>query len=146
MRQETIDRFWSKVEPAGDGCWNWTGAISVGGSGRGGGYGRLTIDNRGRLAHRVAYELTFGAIPAGLVLDHLCRNRRCVRPDHLEVVSRRENSLRGSAPTVIAFRNGTCKQGHPHTSATTYITPSNGQPRCVICEPHRRPTATRAVA
>lgn len=86
-------RFWAKVD-AWDGvaCWNWLGAKSHDG------YGRFrTSGQRTRIAHRVAYEMCVGPIPAGLTLDHLCRNRRCMNPAHMEEVTRRENLLRGWA-------------------------------------------------
>lgn len=82
-------------------CWLWLGARSKNG------YGVLRI---GRAvdpiayAHRVSYTLYFGTIPDGLVIDHLCRTRACVRPDHLEAVTQRENTIRGDAPAQVARR------------------------------------------
>ena len=91
------DRFWSKVQKQESGCWIWTGTRT-----RDGGYGQIRLPGLYapligpmRLAHRVAYELLVGPIPAGLVLDHLCRNRRCVNPAHLEPVTQRVNIQRG---------------------------------------------------
>lgn len=88
------DRFWSKVDKSGT-CWLWTASI------RATGYGQFRVGKRTRDAHRVAWELTNGSVPDGLQLDHLCRNRACVRPDHLEPVTQRENILRGTAPTAV---------------------------------------------
>jgi HNH endonuclease len=79
------ERFWEKVEQ-GEGCWLWTGAIDRG-------YGQFVWNGRKR-AHRVAYELIIGPIPEGLELDHLCRNKSCVRPEHLEPVTKAENIRR----------------------------------------------------
>lgn len=75
-----LDRFVEKVELAPDGCWNWLGAKVHG-------YGKIGAGGRGNgtiVAHRVAYEWLVGPIPDGLQLDHLCRNRSCVNPSHLE--------------------------------------------------------------
>lgn len=88
------ERFWSKVEKT-DSCWLWRGAAA------GGGYGHLLVDGRFVQAHRYAYETLIGPIPEGLELDHLCRVRRCVRPEHLEPVTRGENIRRGYASRRI---------------------------------------------
>lgn len=71
------------------GCWNFTGSVSKDG------YGRRSFDGKMTTAHRSVYEQLRGPIPDGLDLDHLCRNRRCVNPDHLEPVTRRVNVMRG---------------------------------------------------
>lgn len=81
-------RFWAKVAVS-DGCWLWTGATNERG------YGHIVRAGRFVQAHRAAYELAGGEIPEGLVLDHLCREPRCVRPSHLEPVTHRENLARG---------------------------------------------------
>jgi hypothetical protein len=75
-------------------CWLWSGAMS---SGKYGGYGLINVGgNKIRNAHRVVYELHKGAVPEGLDLDHLCRSRWCVNPEHLEPVTRKENLNRGA--------------------------------------------------
>lgn len=85
--QITIDqRFWAKVHKTND-CWEWTSAVL-----KGGGYGQFGVDGRMLYAHRVAWEFANGPIPEGMELDHKCANRRCVRPDHLRVVTRSQNN------------------------------------------------------
>jgi hypothetical protein len=101
------EKFWAKVEvhqPAA--CWEWTGRMGDQGYGIFG-Y-RETVFN----PHRVAYTLLIEPIPDGMVIDHLCRNRRCVNPDHLQVVSHEENTRRGFAPNHVVSRTGVCRRGH----------------------------------
>jgi len=95
-KRSAEERFWDKVNREGEnGCWEWTAYILPNGYGW---FGLVTGANqRNALAHRVAYEFVVGPVPTGLQLDHLCRNRRCVNPDHLEPVTRRENILRGQS-------------------------------------------------
>jgi hypothetical protein len=76
---------------------------------------------RPRLAHRIAYELFIGPIPNGLHIDHLCRNRGCVNPVHLEPVTQQENMLRGYAPSAVSHRANRCHRGHEFTPENTYI-------------------------
>lgn len=99
------DRFWRYVN-AGAGCWNWLAAPDSKG------YGRFTIRQVRMAAHRFMYELMIGPIPDGLQLDHLCRNRMCVRPDHLEPVTQQENLHRGDGPAGINHRKAHCLHGH----------------------------------
>jgi len=102
------DRFWSKVSPEpNSGCWLWLAEIGAKG------YGFFNIDQRRVLAHRVARSICVGPIPDGLELDHLCRNRACVNPSHLEAVTHRENVLRGDAPSAMHARKTHCVHGHP---------------------------------
>jgi len=100
------------VRKPNNGCWEWTGCKIQNG------YGRVhtTPSYKVRkmvLAHRAVYELLRGAIPEGMTLDHLCRNRACVNPDHLEPVDLRTNVLRGVGPTAINARKTHCPKGHP---------------------------------
>jgi hypothetical protein len=101
------ERFFAKVDAHGV-CWEWTAATAKNGYGvfnRGAGAGTA-------LAHRWCYEFLVGPIPDGLQLDHVCRNRRCVNPDHLEPVSQRENLLRGYSRMAQNARKTCCPQCH----------------------------------
>ncbi len=90
-------RFWHKVK-IGDGCWEWNAyRIKAG-------YGRFWNGETTKSAHRCAYEYAVGPIPEGLQVDHICRNRSCVRPSHLEAVTLSENQRR--------TRKITCDKGH----------------------------------
>ncbi len=110
-KQSLDERFWAKVEKT-DGCWLWTGATSNG-------RGRFNTGEwdgwkRSAPAHRVAYQLVIGPIPEGLEIDHLCNNPICVRPDHLEPVTRSENARRAAQDIHVSPMTGhrgcdTCK-------------------------------------
>lgn len=121
------ERFWERIEKT-DGCWFWRGNISVWGYG-------IWQPGRGRSlrAHRVAYEAVVGPIPAGLVLDHLCRVKDCVNPAHLEPVTDRVNTLRGVGPSAINAAKTECKHGHPFTPENTRID-HKGKRVCRICD------------
>jgi hypothetical protein len=121
-KQDVLERFMSKVDVT-DGCWNWVGGINTPGYG--------TFNPRYGLkkyAHRWLYELLVESIPAGLELDHLCFNRRCVNPDHLEPVTRQENVRRNAWSRATA-----CVHGHEFTPENTYLRPDNGTRQCRKC-------------
>lgn len=118
-------RFMKFVDKSGS-CWMWTGRTDRYG------YGRFKLDRRMALAHRVSFLFSLGSIPPGMTIDHLCRNRACVRPDHLEVVTRKVNSLRGIGPTAVNARKTVCNSGHPFSPENTYTRP-NGHRDCRTC-------------
>lgn len=127
-------RFWPKVDATAgpDACWPWAAGLTTHG------YGQFTVDSRPRLAHRVAYELTHGSVPAGMDLDHLCRNRRCVNPAHLDPVTRYVNIHR--SPLTNAGKTH-CPKGHPYEPWNVYR--SHGRRFCRTC---RSPRMLRELA
>lgn len=139
MRPETVERFWSRVGRADVGCWPWLGVPNART-----GYGEVRLEGVRSGAHRVAYELAVGPIPEGLQLDHLCRNRDCCNPDHLEPVTIGENLRRGLSFTGENSRKTECHKGHPFDDENTYITPK-GKRMCRACnrEAQRRYAARR---
>lgn len=101
-------RFWDKVSPEpNSGCWLWDGATTNS-------YGEFYFHRRILIAHRFAYRVLRGPIPGGLQLDHLCRVRCCVNPDHLEIVTQQENIKRGDAGKNVLNKTH-CPQGHPYS-------------------------------
>jgi hypothetical protein len=106
-------------------CWDWHGSLDRDG------YGKASS----RLAHRVVYEALKGPVEDGLVIDHLCRNRVCCNPRHMEIVSNAENILRGSSWSAVNARKTHCPQGHPYDEENTYLT-RLGKRQCRSC--HRK--------
>lgn len=115
------------------GCLVWQGL-----RGLTGGYGRISVNNRDRYVHRVAWELANGPVPEGFELDHLCRNRACLNLDHLEVVTRRENVRRGFGLASINALKARCPRGHEYTSENTYV--RRNQRHCRACRRRERGT------
>lgn len=129
LGMDPVARFWSKVEKT-EGCWTWLGTMHPDG------YGRFWAEGRQHWAHRWAYELEVGPIPSGLVIDHLCRNRACVNPEHLEPVTNIENVLRGESASARAARREKCIRGHRYDEENTYID-SRGVRSCRSCRRER---------
>lgn len=124
-KRDPLDRLMDKVEQRGD-CWEFVGA-------RRNGYGVLGVDRATVYAHRYIYERMVAEIPPGLVIDHLCRNRACVNPAHLEPVPQRLNCLRGER---AGSRVSECKRGHAYTPENTYTNPQ-GYRSCRTCKRER---------
>lgn len=115
MDAKTLARFLVKFTVnAETGCWEWIAKPNPNG------YAHFYY-RKSRRAHRVSYEHFVGVIPDGLVLDHLCRNRICVRPDHLEAVTHRENDLRGHSPNMLTMKRGVCQRGHEMRGENAYV-------------------------
>lgn len=126
------ERFWEKAQINSEGCWEWTAGLS------GKGYGRFQIGDTSYKAHRIAYEALVGEIKDGLVIDHLCRVRRCVNPAHMEPVTNRENLRRGDGGINNLRRGGGtpkshCVNGHPFSGENRAVG-SRGHQRCRACQ------------
>ena len=134
MAVSEVDRFFSKYRPGSAAeCWGWEGSMYPNG------YGMFALARNGSpkvkfaLAHRYSYELHVGDIPEGLVLDHLCRNRSCVNPAHLDPVTTRENLVRGEGFVGKQSRRTHCvRGGHPLSGDNLYVAPSGGR-SCGTC-------------
>lgn len=120
---EQIDRFTKKytVDPK-TGCWNWIASSW-------GGYGMFRYE-RGNKAHRFSYEYHTGNMLGSLTIDHLCNNTMCVNPEHLQAVSKGENSRRRNLNEYEYKRNEYCKKGHKRD----YINKKTGQLDCKVCK------------
>lgn len=129
MKRDALERFMEKVTESPDGCWLWSSSV------RPNGYGEFHYEGRTVLAHRWVYARLAGPIPDGLQLDHLCRVRACVNPDHLEPVTQRENLLRGESPSAVHARKTHCPNGHDYELHGKRN--PRGDRRCRTCERER---------
>lgn len=131
-----VERFADKFVKTDEGCWEWTGAVA-----NGYGYFRTGQGRRTTTAHRWSYENFVGHVPAGLHIDHLCRNRICVNPMHLEAVTQPENNRRKDVALGSGKYAETCKRGHAFTPENTAI--YGGRRSCISCRHARRGTKPR---
>lgn len=126
MTQSDLIRFFKHVKKT-ETCWLWTGYITPSG------YGRFYLNGKCVKAHRAIYEHHNGPIVEGNETDHLCRTRHCVRNEHLESVTKRENILRGANFSAINARKTSCPKGHSYSHETIYIN-KYGHRECRICK------------
>ena len=114
-RPSLKERFWQGVDRRGlDECWVWQRSTNPQG------YGLIRVGERKKVGvHRLSYEIHVGPIPEGMVVDHLCRNRACVNPYHLEVVTNRVNVLRGLGASAQHARKTQCPQGHEYDATNS---------------------------
>lgn len=134
LTERVMRRIWAKTTTTPSGCIEWTGAKSPNG------YGRVGFGGKKNTAvvHRLVLVWATGQdIPEGYDVDHLCRNRACIRPDHLEAVTRRENMRRGLSIGSETIRlddlAGICPRGHNLRAADAWVTPAGGNRRCRLC-------------
>jgi hypothetical protein len=130
LKRSAVERFADKIALTDAGCLLWLGGVTLGG------YGVFAeLANRGSeeksMAHRWSWEYHVGPIPEGLDIDHLCRIRACVNPDHLEPVTRQENIRRAAAVKTH------CPSGHEYAPANTYVRPGTVHRKCRACSRER---------
>ena len=130
MKKSAIDRFCAKVKINHEtGCWDWTGSFTRGG------YGSFSYKGKTTRVHRFSYTHFIGEIPEVLDIDHLCRNRACVNPLHMETVTRKVNCRRGECGKLTGLQNrqkSHCPQGHPYNKENT-TWDKKGERTCKIC-------------
>ena len=122
------ERLYGRVRADAKACWVWQGCTSKG-------YGRIRYNGKQTTTHRVSYELQYGPIPKTGTVDHLCRNRKCINPLHLQVVSIKENVLRGIGITANNSLKTHCPAGHPYSGDNLAIRGHSRQ--CRTCQRER---------
>lgn len=133
---ETVEKLFSRFISIEE-CWAWTYRPANTG------YAQISLKSDGewvvKSPHRMIYELLVGEIPEGKQLDHLCRNRLCVNPEHLEPVTQKENLLRGSGWAGVNSRKTECPSGHEYTEENTQLN-KEGHRKCKTCSYARKKT------
>lgn len=126
------ESFAAKITPGDGGCWQWIGTMHAAG------YGVFRHDGQQWLAHRWSFEHHIAPVPDELVIDHLCRNRACVNPWHMEPVTNEENLRRGLGYSLQNGMRSCCVNGHEYTPENTYTDPTKGTVRCRTCARDRQ--------
>lgn len=126
LKNKTKEMLEERSTKLPNGCWEWSLCTD-----RATGYGVTRHGGKKVNAHRLSYELFVGPIPEGLCLDHLCRNRLCINPQHLEAVTTRVNIIRGESPSAINAAKTHCKKGHEFTGENLVF--DGEKRRCRIC-------------
>lgn len=130
LRVTNIDRFWSKVNKT-DSCWLWMASGSNG-------YGRFYFNKKSYMSHRVSLYLIGIEIPKEMHVDHICRNRACVNPNHLRIVTPKVNVTENSLSLAAINKYKThCKWGHEFNDKNTHITPIGNRRQCRRCNTNR---------
>lgn len=116
-----------KVDPEA-GCWEWQGMLNKDG------YGLMSVSGLNRTVHRLSYLIFNGEIDSHFQIDHLCRNRRCINPKHLDAVLQMENLRRGFGLAGVNIRKQRCPSGHAYSPENTYVNPKSGHRKCLTCQ------------
>jgi len=128
LQEKDIERLFSKISFSSD-CWNWKGTKTRLE------YGLFFLKGYSFSAHRLCYQFFLEKeIPLNKVTDHLCRNHSCVNPFHLEVVTNKENIVRGNFPPIINSKKTHCKNGHPFDKKNTYLRKNKQHRSCILCK------------
>lgn len=128
---KSVERFWSKVNKAAPKeCWEWNACLERG-------YGTFHLNGKNHKAHRVSLLIHRQTIPDGMVVDHVCRNRACVNPSHLRVVTKTQNTLENNDNyAAVNARKTECVKGHPFNKENTRVRYWNKRPfrECIECQ------------
>lgn len=128
------ERIQSRIMPcATTGCWLWAGCLN-----KQTGYGAVSWKLKARPVHRLVWEILAGPVPHGLQIDHLCRERSCCNPLHLEPVTQKTNILRGESPMAKCARRTTCGRGHEYTASNAAFHKNQRGRKCKICIAERQ--------